>query len=292
MERQYASDLTDEQWRIIRGLLPPRAKTGRPPLDRRWVLNALFFVNRTGCQWRMLPADFPKKATCISIRLRSTVAVALCSPQGFYILLLRNKLMMRCLVSAVVFFALSVSGVGAGELVPIKGKGSYEFSFDPEEAILNPDCEDGLILEVLGTGGGNTSHMGRFTETSVTIYDTCTGSFFGTSTGTTANGDELYTKYTGQDQSSDPTTLVLVEGTYEGGTGRFEDATGFFNQQHLRFPTSETTSASTAEFQGFISSVGSTTGSAHSVPEPTSTSLALVCLLSLAPYVRCRRNGR
>jgi len=59
MERQYCSDLSDEQWRMIGGMLPPRAKTGRPPLDRRWVLNAIFYVNRTGCQWRMLPADFP-----------------------------------------------------------------------------------------------------------------------------------------------------------------------------------------------------------------------------------------
>ncbi len=37
-----------------------RSKTGRPRLDRRKVLNALLYVNRTGRQWRMLPVDFPK----------------------------------------------------------------------------------------------------------------------------------------------------------------------------------------------------------------------------------------
>jgi putative transposase len=41
-------------------LLPRRAQTGRPPLDRRRIINAILYVNRTGCQWRMLPADFPK----------------------------------------------------------------------------------------------------------------------------------------------------------------------------------------------------------------------------------------
>ena len=60
MERQYASDLTDEQWKIIQRLLPRRSKKGRPPLDRRRVLNAILYINRTGCQWRMLPSDFPK----------------------------------------------------------------------------------------------------------------------------------------------------------------------------------------------------------------------------------------
>jgi putative transposase len=60
MCQQYPSDLTDRQWQIVRKLLPPRAKVGRTPLDRRRVLNAIFYVVRTGCQWRLLPHDFPK----------------------------------------------------------------------------------------------------------------------------------------------------------------------------------------------------------------------------------------
>jgi putative transposase len=67
MDRQYDSDLTDEQWKIIYRLLPKRAKTGRPPLDRRWVLNAMLYIVRTGCQWRLLPLDFPKWKSVYSI---------------------------------------------------------------------------------------------------------------------------------------------------------------------------------------------------------------------------------
>jgi len=59
----YPSDLTDEQWQIIRRLLPPRAKRGRKPADRREVINAIWYVSRTGCQWRALPHDFPKWKT-------------------------------------------------------------------------------------------------------------------------------------------------------------------------------------------------------------------------------------
>ena len=59
-ERHYPSDLTDRQWQIINKLLPPRRRRGRPPVDRRAIVNAILYVNRTGCQWRALPHDFPK----------------------------------------------------------------------------------------------------------------------------------------------------------------------------------------------------------------------------------------
>ena len=57
---KYPSDLTDGQWQNINNLLPKRKKRGRKPLERRWVINAILYVNRTGCQWRALPHDFPK----------------------------------------------------------------------------------------------------------------------------------------------------------------------------------------------------------------------------------------
>lgn len=56
---KYPSDLTDGQWQKIKGLLPRKKKRGRKPLDRRVVVNAVLYVNRTGCQWRALPRDFP-----------------------------------------------------------------------------------------------------------------------------------------------------------------------------------------------------------------------------------------
>src|SRR5262245_31470815 len=59
----YPSDLTDEQWALVEPLIPP-STGGRPrttPL--RDVLDAIFYVLRTGCQWRFLPKDFPPKST-------------------------------------------------------------------------------------------------------------------------------------------------------------------------------------------------------------------------------------
>lgn len=54
----YQSDVSDEQWQILERLLPV-SRLGRPPLDRRWVLNAILYVLWTGCPWRALPSDFP-----------------------------------------------------------------------------------------------------------------------------------------------------------------------------------------------------------------------------------------
>jgi putative transposase len=65
----YPSDLTDEQWELIRPLLPKRRgpRPGRPPsLDRRNLLDAIFYLLRTGCQWRQLPHDFPPWGTVSS----------------------------------------------------------------------------------------------------------------------------------------------------------------------------------------------------------------------------------
>lgn len=59
MSGHYPSDLTDGQWQVLRHMLPRRAKVGRTPIGRRLILNAILYVNRTGCQWRALPHDFP-----------------------------------------------------------------------------------------------------------------------------------------------------------------------------------------------------------------------------------------
>lgn len=59
--RAYPSDLTDEQWELIRPYLQRPPGPGRPPrLDLREVVNAVFYLTRTGCQWRQLPHEFPK----------------------------------------------------------------------------------------------------------------------------------------------------------------------------------------------------------------------------------------
>jgi putative transposase len=59
--KPYPTDLSDEQWKTLEPLVPA-PKPGPQPTKhtRREILNALFYLNRTGCQWRMLPHDFPK----------------------------------------------------------------------------------------------------------------------------------------------------------------------------------------------------------------------------------------
>ena len=67
MSEHYPSDLTDEQWQLIRPLLPKRAKRGRPPVNRRDVIDAVLYLVRTGCQWRQLPLDFPRWKTVYTV---------------------------------------------------------------------------------------------------------------------------------------------------------------------------------------------------------------------------------
>ena len=60
----YPSDLTDVQWSQIEPQLPPAPTGGRPRgADPREVINAIFYILRTGCPWRYLPKDFPPKST-------------------------------------------------------------------------------------------------------------------------------------------------------------------------------------------------------------------------------------
>jgi transposase len=57
--KRYPSDLTDEEWAAVEPLLPGAARTGRKRLiDLREVLNAIRYMVRSGCEWRMLPVHF------------------------------------------------------------------------------------------------------------------------------------------------------------------------------------------------------------------------------------------
>ena len=62
--KSYPSDLTDAQWTILEPLIPAAKHGGRPrKLDMREILNAIFYINRSGCQWDMLPHDLPPKSS-------------------------------------------------------------------------------------------------------------------------------------------------------------------------------------------------------------------------------------
>ena len=58
MNKIYPSDMTDEQWAVLELLIPP-SQGGRPrKADLRRMVNGIFYRNKAGCQWRMLPQDF------------------------------------------------------------------------------------------------------------------------------------------------------------------------------------------------------------------------------------------
>lgn len=62
--KAYSTDLTDEQWQTLKPLLPMAKHGGRPrTVNLREVVNAILYLNRTGCQWEMLPRDFPPKSS-------------------------------------------------------------------------------------------------------------------------------------------------------------------------------------------------------------------------------------
>ena len=62
--QRYASDLTDREWAVIEPFMPAAKRLGRPrETDLRAVLDAILYIARSGCQWRMLPKDFPPFTT-------------------------------------------------------------------------------------------------------------------------------------------------------------------------------------------------------------------------------------
>ena len=64
MSTLYATDLTDDQWELILPLLPSSKSGGRPrEVNRRAIVNAIFYITAAGCAWRLLPHDFPKWKT-------------------------------------------------------------------------------------------------------------------------------------------------------------------------------------------------------------------------------------
>jgi putative transposase len=62
--REYPSDVSNDEWAILEPLIPPAKPGGHPrTTEMREVINALFYLDRTGGQWRALPHDFPPWST-------------------------------------------------------------------------------------------------------------------------------------------------------------------------------------------------------------------------------------
>ena len=65
--KAYKSDLTDPEWALIKPLIPPAKKGGRPrSVDMREIINGIFYLLKTGCSWEMLPNDLPPSSTVYS----------------------------------------------------------------------------------------------------------------------------------------------------------------------------------------------------------------------------------
>jgi putative transposase len=63
----YPTDVTDAQWELLQPMLPERTGrpggAGRPPCDVRRMFTGILYLNKTGCQWRMLPQEFGNWST-------------------------------------------------------------------------------------------------------------------------------------------------------------------------------------------------------------------------------------
>ena len=64
---KFDTCLTDAQWKFLKRLRPRPSRRGRPPTDRRRILDALFYVIKGGIQWRLLPTNFPPWKTVYHI---------------------------------------------------------------------------------------------------------------------------------------------------------------------------------------------------------------------------------
>src|SRR5271163_5367417 len=67
IRERYSSDLSDAEFGLIFPLLPTRKRRGRRPTCAREILNALFYLIRSGCPWRFLPKDFPPFTRCRTV---------------------------------------------------------------------------------------------------------------------------------------------------------------------------------------------------------------------------------
>lgn len=62
--KPYPSDVNDQEWAFPEALILPAKRGGRPrTVNMREMLNAVFYMLKTGCQWNQLPHDFPPKGT-------------------------------------------------------------------------------------------------------------------------------------------------------------------------------------------------------------------------------------
>lgn len=144
--------------------------------------------------------------------------------------------------------AIWLAGPAAADMqVPFKGR---------LEAVVTRSPISPTLVSVVLDGGGNASHLGRFTFTAPHVVNLVTRLATGTYQFTAANGDMVFADFVGQaTPTATPGVISIVEvATITGGTGRFAGATGGFTVKRLYDTVNGTTDGS---FKGTISSPGS-----------------------------------
>ena len=179
---------------------------------------------------------------------------------------------MKQFVSAGLFLISVFAGeVSAKDFVPLKGSGSSVYTITGLEFGSCPDRPtDFTTIYLTGEHEANVSHLGRTVATSDVTYDFCNFTYEISLIFEAANRDEFYVSGTGSDVFlANGGADSRFRGIIDDGTGRFKNASGFFDWEGLRFDETPEPgfSVDTFEIHGEISSVGSTR-SASPVPEP------------------------
>lgn len=137
---------------------------------------------------------------------------------------------------------------GGPKLVPFKGKWTGQL-VSPTPSTIDP-----TIIEETAEGGGNATHLGRYTMESISTSTVDSSLAAGAQVFTAANGDQVFATFTGEFVTG---TDGLIDGeldaTITGGTGRFLNSTGYFT---FRVTTDPLTGRSVATFNGKISGPG------------------------------------
>lgn len=160
--------------------------------------------------------------------------------------MLRSMLKPCLALALVALLAVSVPAV-AKELVPLKGT----FSGQTIGAVPTDDPD---VLLVTTGGGGNATHLGRYTFVSPHFANLATGEAEGVQIFTAANGDTLTADFSGQFLPIEGGFLAAeLLATITGGTGRFQGATGSYTFDIVFDPA---TFQSTAVINGVLSKPG------------------------------------
>lgn len=110
----YETSLTDAQWAVIEPILPPISKRGRPPTDRRRVIDGILYIVKGGIPWRLLPTGFPPWKTVHSIFRKWALSRTWEAINGRLRALVRKQQGRRCRPTAAILDSQSVKSDGHG----------------------------------------------------------------------------------------------------------------------------------------------------------------------------------